>query len=119
MTTGEIVTIVLALLASLPGLLALRSQFARDRIADRESKSHAETERINNQKIIMEQAMSLLAPMKAEIKELKAEQQCMAKQIEKQNRQISYLRSGVNKLCGQIKDLGHEPVFLYQEDWDG
>lgn len=111
MQLSDWIPVIIAVLGSIPGILVLRSQFAKDRIADRDSKSAAETAQIKNTQVIMDMAMAQIKPLRDEIDDLR-------QVVEKQGRQIRYLRTGVGKLCDQIKDLGHEPVFLYQEDWD-
>ena len=105
MTGGEYITIALAVIASLPGLLALRSQFAKDKIADRESRIVEETARLEYSRQLMEDTKSLIAPLKEQIKDLQIVQ-------DKQEKEIRILRSGVYKLTNQIRLLGQEPVWV-------
>lgn len=103
------IPVILALIAAVPGIFALRSQFSKDKIAERESKVAEEAAKLANQKFQMDMTMALIDPLKEQIK-------TMEETLEKQGKQIASLKRGVNKLSMQIRDLGHEPVWTPDEN---
>ena len=111
LSNNEIITIVLAVLASLPGLLALRSQFNKDKLAEREAISKEEASRLEYSRQLMEDAKSLIAPLKEQIKDLQDEVDKHQERLCLQEKRIRFLNAGVNKLIEQIRGLGHEPVW--------
>lgn len=115
LSTNEIVTIILAVLASLPGLIALRSQFNKDKIAERESRAAEAAAKLANQKMQIDITMSLIDPLKDQIKMLEETVDKQGEKLCRQQKQITYLRNGVTKLSVQIRDLGHDPVWSPQD----
>lgn len=98
------IPVILAVIAAVPGIFALRSQFSKDKIADRESKTAEEAAKLANQKFQMDMTMALIDPLKEQIK-------TMEETLEKQGKQIATLRRGINKLSMQIRELGQVPVW--------
>ena len=102
------VPVILALIAAVPGIFALRSQFSKDKIAERESNIAEQAAKLANQKLQLDITMSLIDPLKEQIKTMEETQ-------EKQGKQIARLKRGVNKLITQIRELGCDPVWTPED----
>ena len=93
-----VVTAIAALIAALSGRRKTDAEIA---------KSDAEMRRVSN-----EIALSLITPLKAQITELQGE-------VATLRMRVAEFRRGVRILCGQVRQLGAEPLWEPPvEDWD-
>lgn len=97
---GVIGTVIVAIIAAIPGVLALRGQF-------RKTRTESDSNVVDDAMKLVEQYRIENAAMRAEIADLRAR----VVELELHVKTAQIYRSGAIMLAHQIRALGHEPVF--------
>ena len=108
---GDWTPLIVALVAALPGLYALLSQSRKDNAEAVDAISQAAAQLVVPLKEENKELRLLLAAVEGENKALRAENDRLQTQFSELREILHLVLDGCNRLCKQLADLGHDPVF--------
>jgi len=115
MDNSYLIPVIIAIIAALPGLLALALQYSRQRDEHKIKKRHAEIEQVEAAANLSEAAMNLIAPYRNRIKELESQVLIMRSEIDDLKKKIvdyENVVEGAGRLYYQVKATGHDPIYI-------
>ena len=108
---GDWTPLIVALVAALPGLYALLSQSRKDNAEAVDAISQAAAQLVVPLKEENKELRLRLGAVEAENKELRVENDQLQTQFTELREILHLVLDGCNRLCKQLADLGHDPVF--------